>query len=268
MNGPIPIPSRPDLPAPPGGGEWVDADARPSATWSWYLALAVYVLALIATGIVLDLVLSLFGVSVSASGASGPTEIVASIAVDLGISAILLFWLQRWHSTWVRIIGFPARDRLGREFAWGVLAGCVLYPAIAFGIGIVLTLLFEAVFGSDVTAPEQLAPHLGILGSIAAVVLAVVVAPASEELFFRGIFFRSLRDRYGFWPGAVGSALLFGLAHYVPSAWQDALLLQTIMVFTGIGLAWIYERRGNLVANIAAHMTFNTIGIVLILAVH
>jgi membrane protease YdiL (CAAX protease family) len=61
---------------------------------------------------------------------------------------------------------------------------------------------------------------------------------------------------------------LFGLAHYVPSPWRDAVLLQTIMVFTGIGLAWIYERRGNVVANIAAHMTFNTIGIVLILAVH
>ena len=59
-----------------------------------------------------------------------------------------------------------------------------------------------------------------------------------------------------------------GLAHYVPAAWQDTILLQTVMVFTGISLAWIYERRGTLVADIAAHMAFNAVGIVLILAVH
>jgi membrane protease YdiL (CAAX protease family) len=37
------------------------------------------------------------------------------------------------------------------------------------------------------------------------------------------------------------------------------------MTFTGVSLAWIYERRGNLVSNIAAHMTFNAIGMFLIL---
>jgi membrane protease YdiL (CAAX protease family) len=40
------------------------------------------------------------------------------------------------------------------------------------------------------------------------------------------------------------------------------------MVFTGLGLATIYERRGNLVADIAAHMAFNVIGIVIIFGGH
>jgi membrane protease YdiL (CAAX protease family) len=265
-----PIPSRPDLPPPPGGGQQIDAEVRPSATWTWYQALGVYAIAFIIAGIVSIPVLVLFGGSVNqpSAGASGPSDIAATIAADLTIAGILVFWLHRWHPTWVRIIGFPPRDRLRREFGFGVLAGLVLYPAVAFGVGIMLTLLFNAVFGGDVSAPEQIADHLGVAGSIAVVVLAVIVAPVSEELFFRGVFFRSLRDRYGFWPGALGSALLFGLAHYVPSPWRDAVLLQTIMVFTGLGLAWIYERRGNLVANIAAHMTFNAIGVILILAVH
>ena len=39
------------------------------------------------------------------------------------------------------------------------------------------------------------------------------------------------------------------------------------MVFTGIGLAWIYERRGTIVAPMAAHMTFNVVGLVVILGV-
>ena len=95
--------------------------------------------------------------------------------------------------------------------------------------------------------------------------LAVFIAPVVEETFFRGIVFRSIRDRRGFWLAAVISGVIFGLAHWVPSPWQDAVLLQSIMVFTGIALAWIYERRGSLLANIAAHMAFNAVGIVLIL---
>jgi membrane protease YdiL (CAAX protease family) len=61
------------------------------------------------------------------------------------------------------------------------------------------------------------------------------------------------------------SALLFGLVHFVPAPWQDFVLLQSIMVFTGLALAWVYERRGTIVASIAAHMVFNIIGITFIL---
>jgi len=39
------------------------------------------------------------------------------------------------------------------------------------------------------------------------------------------------------------------------------------MVFTGLGLAWIYERRGTIVASTAAHMAFNIVGLVLIIGV-
>ena len=42
------------------------------------------------------------------------------------------------------------------------------------------------------------------------------------------------------------------------------LFLQTLMAFTGAGLALIYERRANLVADIAAHMAFNVIGLLFI----
>jgi uncharacterized protein len=141
-----------------------------------------------------------------------------------------------------------------------------LYPTIAFVVGVVLTLLFRALSGQPTTTPDQLPSDLSTTAAAASVVLAVLVAPIAEELFFRGIVFRSIRDRRGFWLGAIVSGLLFGAAHYVPAAWQDTLLLQSIMVFTGIGLAWVYERRGNLVANIASHMIFNTIGVILILS--
>ena len=55
--------------------------------------------------------------------------------------------------------------------------------------------------------------------------------------------------------------------HYVPGPFDESLLLMIAMIFTGVGLAYIYERRGNIVAPIGAHMTFNAIAIVLIFLV-
>ena len=97
----------------------------------------------------------------------------------------------------------------------------------------------------------------GLAAALMTAFLALVLAPITEELFYRGIFYRSLRDRHGVLVGAVVSALLFGASHVVDAPWRDVVFLQTLMVFTGAGLALIYERRANLVADIAAHTAFN-----------
>ena len=44
------------------------------------------------------------------------------------------------------------------------------------------------------------------------------------------------------------------------------LVLPLVMVLTGAVLAVLYERSGNLVVPIAAHMAFNAIGVTLILS--
>ena len=103
------------------------------------------------------------------------------------------------------------------------------------------------------------------IGTALTSVYAIVIAPIGEELFFRGVLFRSLRDRHGFWVGAMGSAVGFALIHYIPGSAVDAALLMIVMFFTGLALCFLYERRGTIVAPLAAHMMFNVIGILLIL---
>jgi membrane protease YdiL (CAAX protease family) len=44
--------------------------------------------------------------------------------------------------------------------------------------------------------------------------IAGVAAPFYEEFFFRGMLFHWLRDRHGFWIGALASSLLFGFVHF------------------------------------------------------
>lgn len=66
--------------------------------------------------------------------------------------------------------------------------------------------------------------------------------------------------------GTLVSSLLFGLVHFIPAGGAGALVLPLVMTVTGVLLAVIYERAGNLVVPIAAHMAFNAIGVTLILS--
>ena len=256
------VPPRPDTmhpepvpPAPPMPGDASVPGRRPRVTWSWSEAIGVYLLAFLAAGFAtLPAVATIHDEDLA--------NIVASVLAALVILGVLLLWLQRFHPIWREAIGFP--QRVWPELRAGVLFGLALYPVVVLGVGVVLTLLLQAVSGSEVTAPEQVSRHLPAIGTAMTVVYAIAIAPVGEELFFRGILFRSLRQRYGFAVGLAGSGALFGLVHYVPGAWQGSVLLIGVMVFTGVALAWFHARRENLLANVAAHMTFNVIGLALI----
>ncbi len=253
-----PVPPRPDLPSglPQPPVPEAPAPGRPKATWKWWEAIGVYLLILIVSSI---LTLPLFALI----GTTGLAEILGSAVIAVVNVILLVLWLQRFHPTWRAIIGFPSR--VWPEVWAGLRYGPALYLVVLL-VGAVLTALFVGVSGHPVTTPRQLPAHLSTAGVVVTILYAVVIAPIHEEFFFRGILFRSIADRHGFWIGALGSALAFGLVHYVPSTFSDSLLLMTIMVGTGVGLAWIYERRGNLVADTVAHATFNVIGLTLIFA--
>lgn len=216
---------------------------------------------------VASLILVLMGADTVSSGAAGTPELVATIGADMALLATILVWMRARHPGWVGAIGVPPRGSRAREIGVGVLAGPIVYGAVAFLVATALAALLAAISGKSVEAPDQIANGLSVGGKLIVVVVAVGVAPITEELFFRGVLFRAIRDRRGFATGAIVSAVLFGLVHYVPAPWQDTVLLQGTMVFTGLALAGIYEWRGNLLANIVAHMTFNLIGVVLIFTI-
>jgi len=249
-----PVPPRPDQPHSmvPEGPE------RQKSTWRWWEAIGVYVVVFLASNVVVAVPLLL------AIHPTGLANLVASAAVAIVIVGLLLLWLSRYHPGWRTAVGFPRRP--WPEVGAGVLFGAALYPVIVLGVGLALTAILQAVSGHSVRAPRQLPTHLSAVGVGVSVVYAVVIAPIHEELFFRGMLFRSIRDNYGFGAGAVGSGLAFGLIHYVPGTALGTLLLMSVMVFTGIGLAYVYEKRGNIVATVVAHATFNVIGLILIYA--
>ena len=78
-----------------------------------------------------------------------------------------------------------------------------------------------------------------------------MVAPLWEELFFRGLVFKSFLERYSVRKAVVASSLLFALFHLNP--WQ------AIVAFPiGVLNAWLVLRTGSLVPGMLAHFATNT----------
>jgi membrane protease YdiL (CAAX protease family) len=286
VNPPVPpVPPRPDV--WPGGADatshlavtahprgyappWSRLRERTAATWSLWVAIGLFLLGDLLIGQLLFAGVVIFAMHIQtlSTGAAGTPEIAVTIASDVGFLATIIVWLRLRVREWRAIFGIPARDRALKE----ILVGAICGPGIYLGVVLISAFVLAPAIGvfarhRSVESPSQIQSGLSAGGVALTVVLSVLVAPIVEETFFRGVLFRSVRDRRGFWLGALVSSVLFGLAHYVGAPWQDTILLQSTMMFTGLGLAALYEWRGNIVANIAAHMAFNTIGVILIFAI-
>ena len=257
------VPPRPDhlhpAPAAPPPPREEAAPRREGATWGWVEAVGVYVVAFLIAGMLSLPVLNAFDQE------SDLANMTATVVAALVIIGILIGWLSIYHRGWVRVMRLPDKGRWGAEILAGVLYGLGLYVVAVVFVGGILLVLLNALSGDQVQAPEQVPQGLSAVGIVVTSLYAIVIAPFGEELFFRGVLFRSLRDRHGLKIGLLGTAVGFGLIHFIPGDAVDAALLMLVMAFTGASLGYLYERRGTIVAPIAAHMTFNVIGLVLIL---
>jgi membrane protease YdiL (CAAX protease family) len=129
----------------------------------------------------------------------------------------------------------------------------------ARSVGLVL-LALAAVVGAELLAAQMIAPPTGggPFSGIAAqgplaiafgAFAAAVSAPVVEEIFFRGLLYRSLRNRLPIGPAAILGALLFAAVHaaaYPPAA------LPFVACF-GLVACLLYERTGSLLPGIALH---------------
>jgi membrane protease YdiL (CAAX protease family) len=246
-----PIPPRPDLPARPDPG-------IPRASWRWYEAIAVGLIGLVGGG-------TIGGILAAPFGSHQVQLALLGLGTDVGLAGAVVLWLSTRHRTAIPALRLDVHRPV--ELLYGVGGGLAIYAIAVLGIGPLIEEALRAVSGrSVVRTPRQIPAHLHGTGLVLTAVFTLVTAPIAEELFFRGFLFRSLRDRHGFAFSAIASALAFGAVHYRPSPWQNTILLIVVICFVGFGLAYVYERRRNLLANMAAHATFNAIGFALILS--
>jgi membrane protease YdiL (CAAX protease family) len=247
------VPPRPD-------GSYVE-QAPAKATWRWWevtaLTLAGFVLGAVASTPVF---LALGG---QPDGLMDGPGAAAGAFTYLVVAATLLVWLRAAHKGWWRVVGWPAPGERVREAAVGVGLGIVSQVGVTV-LAALAAFILAALAGTSVEVPPQVRSLTG-WEAAALVVYAVIVAPPTEELIFRGLLFHSVADRHGFWAGAAASALPFGFIHVIPGAALGVGVLVFTMMITGVFWAWIHRRRQNLLVNIVIHATFNALGVLVTL---
>jgi membrane protease YdiL (CAAX protease family) len=172
------------------------------------------------------------------------------IAVAIAVPLTIVRWIRPEH------LGLRARP-IGPSAAKLVLVLVAFYVVAA---------AYSAVMGLDENS-NQLLKDTGFgdaLGKdLAYAILYPVAAPVAEELLFRGVLFKGLRDglraRFGRAPAvglaAVLSGSVFGALHL--GGGQDAFI--PVLVALGVLLALAYEWSGTLYVPIAIHALNNAI---------
>lgn len=184
-------------------------------------------------------------------------ETLAALLATLLIEASLGFWVWMWvklrHRAGLAQLGFrPRRGDIGS----GALAAVI---GLASGAAITQLVLSIAnrVTERPVETPQQLPDINHGVELVLAGIAVVIVAPIAEELFFRGFLYQAFRKWRGVTQGLFLSAFVFALAHISP------IIMPSIFAL-GVILAYLFEKRNSVTATIAAHISYNLIGFIII----
>ncbi len=256
--------------------------ARPFSTRTGATA----IVAGLATGIVLTVVVAGIALASSDYDAEAPTgpgayvgRVVRERLIDQvdatapGFPLWLIAVLQ--IPLWVGLLGAPLavarregatlRELFGLRFersdvAVGMVAGVLTQVVV---VPLIYLPLFWLLGDRDLSQEARaLTDKAGSPIGVTLLVLVVLLgAPLVEELFFRGLVLRSLESDGRLGPFAVtaGSAVVFGLAHL-------QILQFPALVAFGVVAAVLVHRYGRLGPAIWAHVGFNLVTVVALLA--
>jgi CAAX protease family protein len=153
------------------------------------------------------------------------------------------------------LAGF-SRASLKRAISTGIILLLAAAPLIALAEGIT-----QSIFGGGSSSKQEIVDLFNSSQSIQQrvmiIVLAVVVAPISEEFIFRFFIYGVLRRYFGIAIGLIFNALLFAGAHnHLPSALPLFVL--------GLCFTLAYEWSGSILVSMAMHTLFNSTQLVLL----
>ncbi len=184
---------------------------------------------------------------------------------------------------WIGLVGLTVVGTGGLGWA-DVLAGIAGAPAariagdLLLGAGaaipviIVTAIVAQLLVGWLGVAPEPPIPIPSDSAGLAVSLLAAaVVAPISEEIFYRGFVTTAWVRAHGTSAGIVLGALFFAFVHVLTLSGSsfDPAARAAVVGFAGrlpvaLALGWIFVRRQSLAASIGLHAAFN--GLLLVLA--
>ena len=152
-------------------------------------------------------------------------------------------------------IAFVGRRRsivpLGLAPTRRVITSVIFYILLLIPVTIVTTFITR-VIGLDRGTTSIETDDRALRYRMVIAILAVLVAPWIEEMAMRGLLLSAVWSRFGFWPAAAVSGLVWASIHLTPSV---------LIVFTceGVLLAWVRRRTGSILPGIGLHGAQNTL---------
>lgn len=201
----------------------------------------------------------------SQPGANPRQEALALAAQAGGEIVLLAIMLNLARTTFAGgLVGFGLRtDRLGRDLFWAI-AGYLAFWPICAAIAAVATEMLS-VLAPGWKPPEHTVlvflqePGQSVLWSVLPLILAGLIAPLFEEIFFRGLLLSWLRKTSGSTWLAIGfTGAAFGIIH--APQWHLVPALTSL----GLLLGYLYARTGSLTLVILFHIVFNLRTLVLV----
>jgi membrane protease YdiL (CAAX protease family) len=224
--------------------------------------LVVIVLSLLAVVVVLA-PMSALGLDPSSPVATA-ISLAMTTAVFVGVVQVFVVGpgAMTWHDMG---FGVPVREAIANL---GV--GVALAPLV-----VAVALVMTALLSSLLAQPPSALPASGnVVGLLANLVSAAVLAPLGEEVFFRGFATTAWARSIGTRPAIVRGAVFFAFAHVVTvlsvsfsSGLQVAAVEFLALLPAGVALGWVFLARRSVWASIGLHGAYNAIQVLLVFAV-
>jgi membrane protease YdiL (CAAX protease family) len=165
---------------------------------------------------------------------------------------LLLLAVHRFHGG-----GIPWAEGFGIRFPEGHQLKLIVAGLAVFGGDMLLNMVLEPSYRrmEGFEGYTETIRELFVYGPVPYRLLALadgcVFGPFMEELAYRGLVFRALRNRFGFVVSAGVSSALFAGMHFY------SLLGLVSVLFFGFVSAWMVERTRSLVPSIVGHCLMN-----------
>ncbi len=176
-----------------------------------------------------------------------------------GVALVLVTLFLKHHQTgWGEFLGWKT-PRVARALALAIAVGVLVVP-----LALVLNKACSEIITWFSVTPEVqptikvLQVSTGLGQRLGFAVAAIVIAPVVEEVLFRGILYRTIKQSGRPRVALVATSLLFAAVH-------ANLMTFVPLAFFGVVMVLIYEKTGTLLAPIVTHSFFNVVNFCLFL---
>jgi len=187
--------------------------------------------------------------------------VVSSVGLWVGFLYLPVLWARNREDPG-RLLGLTGR---WIDLPLGLAVG--LASSVSTGLASVLLLSASEEKVLEAKAEETIDRAHGPAAVVLLVVVLCVVTPIAEEVFFRGLLFRSLHRITHLVVAVFIAGLVFGLVHYDPSPVPPSVVVAQLglLALFGMVLCVLTHRTGRLGAGIVAHAAFNAVTVVTLL---